>query len=333
MKKNFTLIILSFAFFIVDAQDFHLSQYDGFSMYLNPALTGNYLGSKDDYKIYAASRTQWRSLGGKPFSTYGIGYDMKYKKFGVGSYLLNNRAGIANFNTLNFQLSGSYFITDPENSPHLMNAGLQMGFFYKSFNPNKLLFESQYDYSTGTLNPEISSGEIFQRTNLFKLDVNIGFFYKYAEATKKIHPYAGFSLNHLSIPKENFISNTPRLPMRLNLHGGCDFIIDDKTMISPNFLYMSQAKASELNLGVITEYKIKEDKDLTYKIQGGLNYRWKDAIILQLGISKNNIKLRMSYDINTSYLRNYSNGRGAFELGLQIGGKNGESPLKKATMF
>ena len=333
MKKiNITICFLVISL-VGFAQDFHLSQYDLFSMYLNPALTGNYLGEKTDYKIYSSMRNQWRSLGGKPFSTYGVGYDMKYQKFGIGSYLLNNRAGIANFNTLNFQLSGSYFITDPKYSPHLMNVGLQMGIFYKTFNPNNLLFESQYDYATGTLNPEISSGEIFQRTKLLKLDANLGFFYKYSDEKNWFKPFGGFSIYHLSIPKENFISKNPRLPMRFNLHGGCDFIIDDKTILTPTFLYMNQSKASEFNLGILADYKLKEERDIVYKVHGGLNYRWKDALLLQVGVSKDNIKLRMSYDINTSYLKNYTNGKGAFEIGLQISGKTGESLLKRATMF
>ena len=333
MKKQIINLIFLMSFYVSVGQDFHISQYDGFTMYLNPALTGNYVDYESDYKIYSTNRSQWRSLGGKPFSTYGIGYDMKHKKFGIGSYLLNNRAGMANFNTLNFQVSGSYFITDSKYSPHAMNVGLQLGVFYKTFNPTNLLFESQYDYSTGTLNPEISSGEVFQRTKLLKLDANLGFYYRYKEEKSKYHPFGGFSLNHLSIPKENFISKTPRLPMRLNLHGGCDFVLDSKTILTPNILYMNQAKASEFNLGVGIDYLLKEERNLSYRLKGGLNYRWKDAIIVQAGISKNNITLRMSYDINTSYLRNYTNGKGAFELGLQISGIKNEFIFKKATMF
>src|SRR3954468_278812 len=98
MKKLFK-ISLWFIFLSVGkiiAQDFHLTQYDAFPLYMNPALTGNYLGETGhDYKIHSVYRTQWRALATKPYSTYGVGYDQKLQKerFGVGGYILNNRSG------------------------------------------------------------------------------------------------------------------------------------------------------------------------------------------------------------------------------------------------
>lgn len=314
------------------AQDFHLTQYDAFSMYLNPALTGNFLGEDADYRVNTTYRTQWRPLASKPFVTYGIGYDMPYKKFGLGAYLLNNRSGVLNFNTLNFQLSGSYFITDPKTSPHLLNVGLQTGLFYKSFNLNNVLFESQYDYSTGQLNPGISSGETFTRTSRANFDANMGVFYKYT-GQQKYMPFAGFSLFHLNMPEETFSSYKSKLPIRFNVHGGCDIMLDEQWKVVPMFLYMSQAKASEINVGGLAYYKLNDSKEVKYEIIFGLNYRVKDAIMLQAGCKKDNFVLRMSYDINTSALKPYSNGRGGFELTLQISGKKGESPFKSMASF
>src|SRR4051812_11424574 len=173
------------------AQDFHLAQYDAFSLYLNPALTGNYLGEGGDYKVQSVYRTQWRALTPQPYTTYGISYDMPYKRYGFGGYLLNNKSGMGNFNTLDFQGSAAYNITDPKTSPHLLSVGVQTGLFYKSYNPSKLLFESQYDYSSGALNPDISSGENMQRLNRVNFDANMGMFYKYRDAQKKYRPYIG----------------------------------------------------------------------------------------------------------------------------------------------
>ncbi|OFY86697.1 MAG: hypothetical protein A3F72_17720 [Bacteroidetes bacterium RIFCSPLOWO2_12_FULL_35_15] len=305
--------------FNLKAQDFHLTQYDAFPLYLNPALTGNYLGDDADYKINAVYRSQWRSMVKKPFTTYGISYDQPYKKFGLGAYILNNRAGVAKFNTLNFQLSGSYFITDPKKSPHILNVGLQMGLFYKSFNPNNILFESQYDNSTGSLNPDISSGENFERTSLVKFDANIGIFYKYKDDTKKYAPYLGFSVFHLSKPSESFSPEKNKVPMRFVVDAGCDFKIDDKLKLTPSVLYMNQAKASDLIIGVKGSYRIKDTKS---DVLFGLNYRVKDALMLVVGIKQNEQhSFRISYDINTSYLHNYSGSRGAIEFTLILSGK------------
>src|ERR1035437_664121 len=238
----------------INAQDFHLTQYDAFPLYLNPALTGNYLGEDADYKINAVYRSQWRSMIKQPFTTYGVSYDQPYKKFGIGAYIINNRAGVAKYNTLNFQLSGSYFITDPKRSPHLLNVGLQMGLFYKSFNQNNVLFESQYDNSTGSLNPNIASGENFERTSLVKFDANIGVFYKYKEDNKKFAPFLGFSVFHLSKPSESFSAEKNKVPMRFIVDAGCDFKINDKLKVTPTILYINQAKASDLTIGVIGYY-------------------------------------------------------------------------------
>lgn len=333
-KIFFPLIICFFISMKVKAQDFHLTQYDAFSLYLNPALTGNYLGEDWDYRIYSVYRSQWKTLPAKPYTTYGIGYDMPYKRFGIGGYLLNNRSGMMNFNTLNFQLSGSYFITDPKKSPHLLNVGLQAGLFYKTFNANNALFESQYDNTTGQLNSNINSGESFNKTSRANFDANMGVFYKYRDTKVKYAPFIGFSIFHLNMPKENFAGNYSKLPMRFNLQAGSDFTINDDWKVTPMVLYMNQAKAWELNLGALAYYKFKtENKEVNCNLIFGVNYRVKDALMLQLGLKYDNFNLRMSYDINTSYLNAYSKKRGGFEITLQISGKKGQSIFKSLPSF
>ncbi len=313
----------------INAQDFHLAQYDAFALYLNPALTGSFSGEDADYRASTIYRSQWRSLSRKPFATYGLAYDMPYKKFGIGAYILNNKSGIANFNTLNFQLSGSYFITDPKKSPHTLNVGLQMGLFYKKFNPDNLLFESQYDNSTGTLNSDISNGENFDRTSLVKFDANLGVFYQYKDENKKYSPFVGVSIFHLSRPSESFSGEKNSIPMRFSVNAGSEFVVSEKVKITPTILYMNQANATELNVGVAGTYRIKEKNDLLY----GLNYRVKDAVIIHAGLKKDNIILRMSYDLNVSYLSAYTNRRGGFEISLIVFGKKNENPFKSMASF
>ena len=117
--------------------------------------------------------------------------------------------------------------------------------------------------------------------------------------------------------------------MRFNFNTGCEFIINEKVKLTPSILYMNQAKASDFNIGAIGTYLIKEKMDIIY----GLNYRWKDALIIQVGIKKDNVVFRMSYDVNVSYLSNYTNRRGAFELSLVMSGKKGENPFKSVARF
>ena len=337
MKTKLIYILVSLYCFLtiqLKAQDPHLAQYDAFPVYLNPSLTGNYLGEGDDYRISSVYRSQWRALTPKPFTTYGVGYDQKVQRFGIGGYIIDDKSGVGNYNTMNVQVSGSYLITDPKTSPHLLSAGVQMGIFYKSFNPNSLLYESQLDNSTGTLNPNINSGEFYKKNSLVNFDANMGVFYKYRDVQKKFWPYIGLSLFHVNQPKENFGGAAEtRLPIRWDVQAGCDFLISEKFKLTPTVLYMNQAKAWELNMGALGYYKLNDSKEVRYDLIFGLNYRLQDAIIIQAGIKKDNIALRMSYDINTSYLSSYTNGKGGFEMTLIIMGKKGTPIFKSMSKY
>lgn len=329
MKKILIYFILICSY-TISAQDFHISQYDVLTLYNNPGLTGVYHDEqKVDYKFYLTHRSQWKSIGIKPFKTYSLAYDMKYKRFGIGALLLNNRSGAGNFNTLNFLLSGSYFIIKDPESPHTINAGIQMGLINKSFDSQKYLYESQYNSSTGMLDENIASGEMYAKTSILKFDANLGIFYSYNDKEKKYHPFVGFSIYHLTKPNESFTSTQSKMPMRFNFNAGCEFIVSEKVKLTPSILYMNQAKASEFNIGTKGTYRIKEKNDVIY----GLNYRWKDALIVHAGFRKDNLLFRMSYDINMSYLSTYTGYRGGFELSLVVSGKKGENPFKNVASF
>jgi len=329
MKKALIYFILICGY-TVSAQDFHLSQYDVLTLYNNPGMTGVYQDeAKADYKFYLTHRSQWKSIGIKPFKTNSLAYDMRYRRVGIGALLLNNRAGAGDFNTLNFLISGSYFIIKDPFSPHKLNVGLQAGILNKSFDPQKYLYESQYNSSTGMLDENIQSGEVYGQTSILKFDANIGIFYSYTEEEKKYHPFVGFSIYHVTKPDESFTTEQSRMPMRFNFNGGCEFIVNEKVKLIPSILYMNQAKASEFNIGTLGTYRIKEKNDIIY----GINYRWKDALIAHLGFRKDNLTFRMSYDINASYLTAYTGYKGGFELSLVMSGKKGENPFKSIKSF
>ncbi|MBI3501118.1 MAG: PorP/SprF family type IX secretion system membrane protein [Bacteroidetes bacterium] len=327
MKKYFSLLIcICLLIFFRQksvAQDFHLSQYDATPHYFNPALTGVYFGNAADYRIYSDYRSQWRSLGVKPFSTYYLAYDMPYKQYGLGGYLIHNRNGTGGFNTINFMPSAAYKITNELNSPHNLSVGMQLGIIYKSFDPNHFTYDNQFstDNPTG-FDQNISSGENFGKTSLLKLDANMGVFYKYKKEDWKVQPWAGYSVYHLTKPNQSLTGNVKdNIPMRWVYELGADYKITEEITAVPMILFMMQGKARELNIGALGFYHLKDTK---YDLLGGLNYRNKDAIIIQLGGKYEQHVFTFSYDINTSYLNNYTNGRGAFEFSLILTGIKGK---------
>lgn len=338
MKKLITyLSALTLTGLTVSAQDYHVSQYDVTTLYLNPAQTGMYGREKGDYKVAVDQRSQWRALGVKPFLSTYLAYDMPYeiknKKLGFGGFLINNNAG--NINTFTFMGSAAYDILGKADTKvtdkHLLSVGLQLGLFYRSTNPNSLTYDVQYSYANGgAFDQGISSNESYNRVNITRFDANYGLYYKYIERDKKAHPYAGFSMSHLTRPNESMIGSVTRIPIRFVGYGGCDIEINDKMDINPRILYANQSRAYDFTTGFLFYYRLNENNT---KIFGGFDYRWKDACIVSLGLKHPSYALRLSYDINTSYLKNYSNGRGAFEISLIYVGEKGKSFLKSVSSF
>lgn len=316
MKMHIKHIFIGLAIMFIAnrtiAQDYHLSQYDMTVQYLNPALTGVIFDEySSNYRANATYRNQWSRLNGTPFTTMVLGYDMSYQRFGIGGFLYSNRTGAGNLNTFNFLLSGSYQIMD-KTDEHSLSVGLQMGVLNKSLDPNRYLFDSQYSVAAGGLDPNLPSGEAFDRTGIWRFDSNLGMFYRYNDKSKRAHPYAGLSVYHLNRPNESFYQKAPT-PMRFTFHGGAEIKIDEKWSVNPNMLFMQQAKAKELYIGAIGSYKINETD---YSAMGGIAFRNKDAFIVHLGVKQKGNMFRISYDYNTSYLKNYSRGFGAIEFGL-----------------
>lgn len=340
MKTNKIQILLFMLITVVSvkAQDFHLAQYDVATPYLNPALTGMYGTEDAQYKIYVDSRSQWRSFGIKPYFTTFLAYDMpteiKGKKVGFGAYFINNRTGPGNFNTTGFMLSGAYDILNAKSfAKHYLTTGLQLGLYYKSFNAERLNYDIQYSPSTdgGAFDQNIASGENeSSRLNLTRFDANFGLYYKFVDQMEDYHPYVGFSMSHLTMPNESFVGQRSKLPIKFMINGGCDIKINEEIEITPRFIYMNQAKANEINAGIIGTYKLTENDT---KLLLGCDYRHKDAVIIHLGLKQETYALRFSYDINTSYLKNYTRSKGAWEITLVVTGQKGKSIFKNVPKF
>ncbi len=141
------------------------------------------------------------------------------------------------------------------------------------------------------------------------------------------HPYAGFSIQHVTEPNESFTSYKSLLPMRFNLNGGCDIRVNEQLKLVPSFLYMNQSSVAETDIGLLAYYKIKNSTFVP--ILGG-DYRFNDAVVIDIGIKQNEHVFRFSYDINTSYLNNFSGGRGAWEFSLILTGIKGEPLFTKS---
>lgn len=314
--KSFAALLIALTFVFsankVQAQDFHLSQYDAPPMFLNPAFTGMFDGK---FRIHGHYRTQWAAVATKPFTTAGISFDMPIKKFGAGIQIMNYRAGVGQFNVLSVLLSAGYDIVLDQPKNHHIAVGVQAGIVHKSFNVNELTFGNQYSSANGGgFDTGLPTGEAFANTSILTHDINAGFLYYYAKENVRINPFVGFSAFHLTQPNETFFNNTTnKLPIRYYLHGGVKVNVNEKIQLLPKAIYMKEVNANEWTATLLLHYYLKDND--TYLIFGP-TYRSKDAGIIEAGIKKGQYTARISYDINTSSLKKVSNHRGGFEISL-----------------
>ncbi|MFT5600687.1 MAG: type IX secretion system PorP/SprF family membrane protein [Flavobacteriales bacterium] len=293
-------------------QDYHFSQFDAMVPAYQPAKTGMFNDSK--YRATTQYRNQWRPIATKPFTTFGMSYDMPInERWGVGGYI-QNFDGARVFNAFNVVASGAYKITDPTQNKHLLTTGLQLGGVYKNINNLDLLFENQYD--DGKLNPVIASNESFRRMSKLSPEVNLGVYYEWTDEVNDYHPYIGFTAFHLTSPKESILetgTSDARLPRRWLFHSGCKLDLTEEIDMDFKAMYQYQGKATELMLGFSGIYKLHEAKT---DIHLGCYYRNRDAVIINTGLTYEELTFTIGYDITVSGLKEYNGGYGALEFGL-----------------
>lgn len=291
----------------VNAQDAQISQFDAAPVMFNPANTG--MLKFTDMRIAALYRTQWSSLS-TSFNTFAMSFDMAANdRIGVGAVFVNtDEANV--INTSNFLLSGAYQVTDPNQTKYMITTGVQLGLLYKRVNTNGMIFDSQFDGRN--FDGDLPSMESFTRTSRFMIDANMGVSYKSTDRTKKVNPFADAAVFHITTPNESFIGDQKsKLPMRWMGNIGARIEINRDVLLEPSVIYNRQRESSQFQPNVLAYYTVS---GTPYQVIGGFSYRTEDAVIVHAGVRHNSNIFRISYDINTSGLGEYSNNRGALEF-------------------
>lgn len=288
--------------------DPHFSQFYVYPSFLNPALTGVFDGT---YRVTGIYRNQWSGIS-TPFSTPGVSFDMNTgKNISFGASIMNQNAGNAGYNYLTAYGSASYSgIRFGTNNTQRVVFGMQAGLISRRFDPSKFTLGENWNPATGVTNP---SSEIFSRTSATMFDMGAGALYIDGKPNKKANFYGGISVNHLTQPTDDFIKDSDaKLPMRVNIHGGLRYVVNENWSITPNFLYMTQGNAKETMLGAYAQLKASETSDFLF----GANYRFKDAFAPYVGFYHKNFVLGASYDFNVSDLGRMTGKANSFEISL-----------------
>lgn len=311
MKKVFCFCLCGMLFYYGKSQDFHLSQYDAAAQYHNPALTGKVNGN---YRLHAHFRTQWSAIATRPFTTFALSFDKPLRKWGVGGMIFNQNAGAGYYNVLAMYVTASYLIQLNKEATHFLSPGLMIGGFQKSIKMDKLYFQSQYvPLNGGTFDQSLSSGENLANASFINYDLGAGILYFYGKSSSFLLPFIGFTTYHITEPKETFFNTSNKLPMRHILHGGVKVNLSERVQLLPKFLNMYQKNNVEFTTSLIGMYYFRSS-DLY--VLFGPTYRNKDAAIIEGGVKYGPYTVRLSYDINNSSLRPYTNARGGFEVSV-----------------
>lgn len=136
--------------------------------------------------------------------------------------------------------------------------------------------------------------------------------------------YGGVSFDHLNRPDESLIELNTNLfagrPQRLTLTGGAQFKVKRfsnrrrPSYITPNFLYASQGRFQQLNVGAYFGYG-------PVAVGGWYRHAFEnaDGLIASIRFRQDVLQIGLSYDAVTSALRTVPGGLGAtYEVSVQI---------------
>jgi type IX secretion system PorP/SprF family membrane protein len=302
-----------------NAQDLHFSQWFNSPLTTNPANTG--FIPESDYRLGANYRNQWSSIMSVPYKTMSVWGDAQFLRdrietgwLGVGGVILRDVAGSGSLTST--KVYGSIAYHQMISEAHLLSAGFNVGWSNKRINTAELKFPDQFDGQFFDKN--IPTSVVLDNPSLSYFDVQVGLNYAFFP-NENVYVNGGMSAHHLNRARESFfapdsLGTGGRIPIRYIAFANASYKLNDDVIINPMAYYTRQANTHEMVVGGNIQYNLSGDGET--ELIGGLYLRPGDAAIPMLGFQWKNLRLMFSYDATTSSLKQYNNGRGAFEFAL-----------------
>ncbi len=327
--KLYNKIFLVLIFFIslsnVSAQDYKFSQFYNSPLNLNPALTGKI---NSLYRFVANYRVQYLPVQSpSPYNTlsasadFGILRDkLKGDIFGVGVVFTNDRQTAIRSNSM--MASVAYNKSLGKDKNHFLGVGMQIGFLQRHLDYGNLVFASQFDSINFRFDLTRPNGEAFASGKYIKPNLNIGLFWT-SNFTKSIGAYAGLSIFNIIKPKDTFFKENNERALRYNVQAGMFIDVKQICLISPNGMYMYQAKAQQWIAGSSFSFNLSGKKE-PYRtaVSAGIWYDGNGAVIASTGVSFTGVQVGLSYDATVKKdLAKAVKSFGAFEVSIIYTGK------------
>lgn len=306
MKKLtvFILLITCFCPSPLKAQDPNFSQFYNNPLYYNPGMTA--INNGMSWRMNA--RNLWGPIAGK-FNTFSASLDAEaINKTGLGLLAYSDVAGEGMLRT---QGGNVYYSYRPIETRFLIvQAGFSGGIVHKSIDWSQFTFSDQLDEVFGNVNgtaftppgynqviyPDFSAGAAVR--------FNGG---KHESRDKKMTTTLGVAFHHLTRPRDAFISDGGRLPLKWLIHGNTS-ILYRGLIYAPGFIFEKQNEFRTFTVGTnIVKSPIFAGlwfRNRTYT----MSLKSYDSFIFNLGLSTvfnktTHMRITYGYDFTVSRLK------------------------------
>lgn len=275
---------------VSNGQDPQFSQVYASPLYLNPALAGD----TPDNRMALTYRNQYSAIE-NGYSSYIASYDHSLSKInsGIGASFIHDRTGTNGHRVNGLSVAYSYDVKINRSSG--FKAGMNVGYFFRSFDKGDFVFTDQL-----IRGGNVESLENGLNNSTSYVDLGSGILY-YNEFL-----WAGIAATHLNTPNISLIDQDERLARKFSIHAGVKV-----------FSHRDDFAKELSSLRIVGQYKIQDnfhqlDLGAYYNFQPlviGVFYRGlpivnpsnNESIIMMLGIEhKDYLRIAYSYDLNIS---------------------------------
>jgi type IX secretion system PorP/SprF family membrane protein len=308
-KHNQILLAILFGFnSILNAQDIHFSQFFETPLLRNPALAGIFTG---DVRVQMVYRDQWGSVtdGYRTGSLNGE-YKLPIGKaddfITLGGQFLFDRAGTAALTQVSALPVINYHKSLSSEHNRYLSVGFMGGVVNRSFDRSKITTDDP-------------NGEPTALPSYTYMDGSVGLSYNSnLSDNPEDNFYLGMAYHHFTKPKNSFFRDpSVKLNPKWTASAGFRFGVAEYAYVSLLADYSIQDNYKESVIGALYGLKIGPEIDKPkYIIHAGAFIRWSDALIPVVKLDYNPFTVALSYDMNISKLKPYSNSRGGYELSV-----------------
>lgn len=313
--KCILLFSISILFFTQHAksQDYNFSQFWENRAYYNPAFAGIHPGEMNALLSY---RKLWPKFKGN-FSTVFFSADMKsYNNYGFGVHFISSDEGGGFIKSNSAGLSYSWRGNLNRESGSYFQLGVRGSYTDERLSFNKYVFSGQLNEIYGNIFGQPNLELINKKQNYWDFSFGAMFFIPWERHFKEfMNTYIGFSVSHLTRPKDTFINDDFRLPMKISLQWNSFirtniFSLDKKSymFVAPGLIFENQGDKL-MSSSSFNNFMIGADL-LTDPIFGGIWYSSQllnnsdenySAVIFKLGVKLNSDNKKFQYRIAYTY--------------------------------